>query len=106
MITAGFPFPVPDFELKIKGMRYEERFGYGKAFMLLSVLPMMNKVLQSIGRGIRSERDRACIVFLDDRTKYLKYFPEGIRHEIQVLDLDEIEDEVLWFHKKAGDSKT
>ncbi len=29
VITAGFPFPVPDFELKIKGTRYEERFGYG-----------------------------------------------------------------------------
>ena len=99
VITAGFPFPVPDFELKIKGTRYEERFGYGKAFMLLSVLPMVNKTLQSIGRAVRSERDKACIILLDDRTKYIKYFPEGIRHDIQVLDVDAIEDEVKWFHK-------
>ncbi|MEE8432420.1 MAG: helicase C-terminal domain-containing protein, partial [Candidatus Desulfatibia sp.] len=91
--------PVPDFELKIKGVRYEERFGYGKAFMLLSVLPMVNKVLQSIGRAVRSERDTASIILLDDRTKYLKYFPEGIRHEIQILDLNAIKDEVEWFHK-------
>jgi len=99
VITAGFPFPVPDFELKIKGTRYEERFGYGKAFMLLSVLPMVNKVLQSIGRAVRSERDMAAIIFLDDRTKYLRYFPEGIRHEIQILELEAIKDEVEWFHR-------
>jgi DNA excision repair protein ERCC-2 len=99
IITAGFPFPVPDFELKIKGTRYEQRFGYGKAFMLLSVLPMVNKVLQSIGRAVRSERDRASIILLDDRTKYLRYFPERIRHEIQILDVGAIKDEVGWFHK-------
>jgi DNA excision repair protein ERCC-2 len=99
VITAGFPFPVPDFELKIKGTRYEERFGYGKAFMLLSVLPMVNKTLQSIGRAVRSERDKASIIFLDDRTKYIKYFPEGIRHDIQLLEPDAVKDEVEWFHK-------
>ncbi len=99
VIIAGFPFPVPDFELKIKGTRYEERFGYGKAFMLLSVLPMVNKVLQGVGRAIRSERDVAAIIFLDDRTKYIKYFPERIRHEIQILGPDDLQGEVAWFHK-------
>lgn len=106
VITAGFPFPVPDFELKIKGTRYEERFGYGKAFMLLSVLPMVNKVLQSIGRAVRSERDTASMIFLDDRTKYLKYFPEGIRHEIQILELEAIKDEVEWFHKSHSNKNS
>jgi DNA excision repair protein ERCC-2 len=99
VVTAGFPFPVPDFELKIKGTRYEERFGYGKAFMLLSVLPMVNKVLQSVGRGIRSERDRACVIFLDDRTKYLRYFPEAVRHDIQITNIAALKDEIEWFHK-------
>ncbi len=99
VVTAGFPFPVPDFELKIKGTRYEERFGYGKAFMLLSVLPMVNKVLQSVGRAIRSERDRASIIFLDDRTKYLRYFPEAVRHDIQITDIASLKSEVEWFHK-------
>jgi DNA excision repair protein ERCC-2 len=99
IVTAGFPFPVPDFELKIKGTRYEERFGYGKAFMLLSVLPMVNKVLQSVGRAIRSERDRASVIFLDDRTKYLRYFPEAVRHDIQITDIASLKDEVEWFHK-------
>ncbi|MEE9474200.1 MAG: ATP-dependent DNA helicase [Candidatus Hydrothermarchaeaceae archaeon] len=102
VIAAGFPFPVPDFELKIKGTRYEERFGYGRAFVLLSVLPMVNKVLQSIGRAVRSERDVASIIFLDDRTKYLKYFPERIRHDIQILELEAIKDEVEWFHKSRS----
>jgi DNA excision repair protein ERCC-2 len=98
VIAAGFPFPVPDFELNIKGMLYEERFGYGKAFLLLSVLPMVNKVIQGIGRAIRSERDRAAVVFLDDRLEYLRYFPEEVRHEIQICELEDLKEEVEWFH--------
>jgi DNA excision repair protein ERCC-2 len=97
IVIAGFPFPVPDFEMKIKGLRYEERFGYGKAFLLLSLLPMLNKVLQSTGRAIRSEYDKAAIIFLDDRMEYFKYFPKEIRHELRVCSLEELAEEVRWF---------
>jgi|GEM_PF-1292848 DNA excision repair protein ERCC-2 len=100
LIIAGFPFPVPDFELEIKSKFYEERFGYGRAFLLLSVLPMVNKVLQAIGRAVRSENDRAAIVLLDDRLEYLKYFPESISNEIQICEMDELADEVAWFHSR------
>jgi DNA excision repair protein ERCC-2 len=98
VVQVGFPFPPPDFEKEMKSRLYEARFGQGKGFLLLSVLPMVNRVLQSIGRAIRSEGDRACIVFLDDRTDYYRFFPEEVRHEVQLLDPEEIAEEVRYFH--------
>lgn len=97
VIVAGFPFPVPDFEMGIKSKRYEQKFGCGRAFFLLSILPMLNKVLQSTGRAIRSECDKAAIIFLDDRIEYFRYFPEEIRHELQVCSAKDIAEEVRQF---------
>ncbi|MBI5252837.1 MAG: ATP-dependent DNA helicase [Euryarchaeota archaeon] len=97
VIVAGFPFPVPDFEMEIKSRYYEQKFGCGRAFFLLSILPMLNKVLQSTGRAIRSECDKAAIIFLDDRIEYFRYFPEEIRHELQVCSAKDIAEEVRQF---------
>lgn len=101
VVIAGLPFPVPDFELELRQRRYESRFGGGRAFLLLSVLPMVNKVLQGVGRAIRSESDRAAIVFLDDRLEYFRYFPEEVRHELQVGALEDITEEVDMFCRKG-----
>ncbi len=98
VIVAGFPFPVPDFEMEMKGKYYEKAFGSRRAFFLLSVLPMVNKVLQGVGRAVRSERDRAAVVFLDDRREYFAYFPEELRHELKFIDMAELRGEVQWFH--------
>lgn len=97
IIVAGFPFPVPDFEMEIKSRRYEQKFGYGRAFFLLSILPMLNKVLQGIGRAIRSEYDKAAIIFLDDRIEYFRYFPEEIKHELQVCSARDMAGEIRQF---------
>lgn len=99
VVIAGLPFPVPDMEMEIKKGFFEERFGQGRSFLLLSVLPMINRVLQGVGRARRSEEDRASIVFLDDRLEYLRHLPEDIRHEIQPLDLASIEREMEGFHR-------
>ncbi|MFQ5815933.1 MAG: ATP-dependent DNA helicase, partial [Candidatus Hydrothermarchaeaceae archaeon] len=98
---AGFPFPIPDFEMEMRTRYYEERFGTGTTFFLLSVLPMVNKVLQGIGRAVRSERDRAAIVFLDDRFDYFKHFPEEVRHELQMSKLWSIGKELKGFHQSS-----
>ncbi len=99
VVIAGFPFPVPDFEMELKGRMYDEKFGFGKSFLLLSVLPMVTKVLQCVGRAIRSETDRAAVVFLDDRIDYFRYFPEEVRHELEFLDLEDVPLEVERFLK-------
>jgi len=59
---------------------------------------MLNRVLQSAGRAVRSARDRACVVFLDERLEHLRHLPEHIRHELTPLELEELVDEVRWFH--------
>lgn len=100
IIIAGFPFPMPNFEMELRKELYDEAFGYGKGFFLLWVLPMINKVQQAIGRAIRSERDKASIVFLDDRIEYFKYFPDEIRHNLELCDIDEIPKEVRRFHAR------
>ena len=98
VVIAGFPFPMPNFEMELRKELYDKAFGYGKGFFLLSVLPMINKVQQAIGRAIRSERDKASIIFLDDRVEYFKYFPEEIRHNLELCDIEEIPKEVRRFH--------
>ncbi len=101
VVIAGFPFPVPDFEMEMRTKYYEERFGASTTFFLLSVLPMINKVLQGVGRAVRSERDRAAIVFLEDRFDHFKHFPEEVKHEIQMCMLGELGKELRGFHQSS-----
>ncbi|WP_457556281.1 ATP-dependent DNA helicase [Candidatus Pyrohabitans sp.] len=98
VVIAGFPFPVPDFEMELRRRAFERRYGAARAFAFLSLLPMINRVLQSAGRAVRSARDRACVVLLDDRIEYLRYFPEELRHEVKLVELEELAAEVRWFH--------
>jgi len=96
VIIAGLPFPVPDVEMEIKRKAYEKKFG-SRAFLLLSVLPMVNRILQACGRAVRSDKDRAVVVILDDRIEYLKYLPEDVRTKIEAYELNEIAEEVEFF---------
>lgn len=100
VVIAGFPFPVPDFEMELRRGAFERRFGAFKAFAFLSILPMVNRVLQAAGRAVRSARDRACVVILDDRIEYLRHFPEDIRYEIKLVELEQVAEEVRWFHAR------
>lgn len=97
VIIAGLPFPRPDMETELKREVYEEKFGPGKSFLFLSVLPMVNRVMQASGRAVRSERDRACVVILDDRLQFLRYLPEDIRQSIELVELEEVASEVKRF---------
>jgi len=100
VVIAGLPFPVPDFEMEVRRGIFERRYGAARAFAFLSLLPMMNRVLQSAGRAVRSPADRACVVFLDDRTEYLRHFPEEVRYNLKLVELDEVAEEVRWFHSR------
>lgn len=99
VVVAGLPFPSPDFEMALRSRRYEGRFGYGRAFTLLTILPMVNRVLQGVGRAVRGPQDRAAVVLLDDRTEYLRYLPEEVRNELQLCSQEELPKEVAWFHR-------
>jgi DNA excision repair protein ERCC-2 len=76
VIVVGLPLDRPDLETKELIRYYDEKFGKGWEYGY--TLPAMTKILQNAGRAIRSEHDRGCLVFLDERyatLRYLKCFP-------------------------------
>ncbi len=97
VVIAGLPFPVPDLEMELKQEIYEKKFGPGKSFLFLSVLPMINRVMQAAGRAVRSEKDKATVVILDDRLEYFRYFPEDLKQGLEVVELEEVAGEIRRF---------
>lgn len=97
VVIAGLPFPAPDSEMELRQKIYDKKFGPGKSFIFLSVLPMINRVMQAAGRAVRSERDKAGIVIIDDRTEYLRYFPEDFKQCITFVEPEEISGEIRDF---------
>jgi DNA excision repair protein ERCC-2 len=84
VLVVGLPLAPPSVEGDAIMSRLERRHGPAKAGMYARTYPAVTKVLQAAGRAIRSERDRAAIVLLDDR--YLAAtvrgaFPSSFRME-------------------------
>lgn len=81
IVGTGLPQVCNDREIVRKYFEEHGMVGFDYAYLY----PGMNKVLQSAGRVIRTERDRGLILLLDDRFQQRKYreaFPrewEGIR---------------------------
>jgi DNA excision repair protein ERCC-2 len=76
VIVVGLPLDRPDLETKELIRYYDGKFGRGWEYGY--TLPAITKILQNAGRAIRSEHDRGCLVFLDERyamMRYLKCFP-------------------------------
>jgi DNA excision repair protein ERCC-2 len=63
---AGLPLAPPDLEVEAAIGYLEARFpGQGRSYGY--TYPAMNKVLQAMGRAIRSEQDKCAILLLDER---------------------------------------
>jgi DNA excision repair protein ERCC-2 len=73
IIIAGLPFPPPSLELKALEEYYSQKFGGSKGSQYSRVYPSLNRVLQAVGRCIRSETDRGFIVLMDKRFNYPRY---------------------------------
>ena len=67
VIIAGVPYPQPDDYVKDLRRNLVKEFGRELADKLVMDIPAVIKVLQAIGRAVRSERDRAFIVLADRR---------------------------------------
>ena len=79
-VIVGTGLPQICNEREILRNYYDHRGGNGFAYAYL--YPGMNKVLQSAGRVIRTDRDRGVILLLDDRfagRQYIELFPENGR---------------------------
>jgi DNA excision repair protein ERCC-2 len=62
--------------------------------------PGMNKVLQAVGRVIRSEEDRGIVLLIDDRfflSSYKKLFPEEWKKVHYVANPDNIRETIESF---------
>lgn len=82
VIVVGVPFAPPSLEQDQLIRYYDSKFGPGKGRDYGYTYPAMNRVLQSVGRCIRSETDRAAVVLLDRRfayPNYRRYFPEDVK---------------------------
>ena len=79
VIVIGLPLAPPDLEVNATIDYLQARFA-GKGRLYGYTYPAMNKTLQALGRGIRSETDRCAILLLDNRymtNPYRSLLPEG-----------------------------
>ncbi len=81
VIVVGLPLAPPSLEVEALQKYYTQKFDEERGLYYGYINPAMNKVLQALGRCIRSEKDRAVVVLMDDRFKWDRYnrcFPEDI----------------------------
>lgn len=82
VLIIGVPFAPPSLEVRSLREYFRGKFGHVLGEEYSYIYPAMNKILQAAGRSIRSERDRAVVVLMDERLKeprYLKFLPEEMR---------------------------
>lgn len=72
VVIVGLPLQSPNLETKELIKYYDEKFGKGMDYGY--IFPAMNKVIQGVGRCIRSEKDSGVLVFLDKRYIWHNYF--------------------------------
>jgi DNA excision repair protein ERCC-2 len=78
VIIIGLPLAPPDLEVEA-GIAYLESRHPGKGRAYGYTYPAMSKVLQAMGRGIRSSTDKCVVVLLDERymqSPYRQLLPE------------------------------
>lgn len=71
VIVVGLALSKPDLETKALIDYYDYKFGKGWKYGY--IYPAVNRALQSAGRCIRSERDRAVVIFMDKRFLWKNY---------------------------------
>lgn len=69
-VIVGIPYPKPSARTRALQHYYEVKFGKGWDYVVKA--PAMRKMLQSIGRLIRSETDRGVALILDKRALHFR----------------------------------
>ncbi|MCK4757067.1 MAG: ATP-dependent DNA helicase [Thermoplasmata archaeon] len=87
VVLVGIPFPKPTAKHKSLFEYYDRKHGRGWEYTV--VAPATRKLLQSMGRLIRTETDRGVALVLDRRVKQFKNYLPGLAiTENPVLDID------------------
>ncbi len=74
IIIVGLPYPEPTMYHQFLFRLYSKKWNRQTANDLLLTLPVLRKVQQAIGRGIRNPRDFSAAVILDYRAALKPYF--------------------------------
>jgi DNA excision repair protein ERCC-2 len=72
VVVVGIPYPKPTARQAILQRYYDLKFGKGWEYVVKA--PTARKLLQSIGRMIRSEKDKGVAVILDSRAEHFREF--------------------------------
>ena len=96
IIVVGIPLEKPNLETTARINFYEKKFGNkGKDYAY--IIPAIIRAVQAAGRAIRSEKDKAVIVFMDKRYKWRMY--SSILEQFETKqDFEELEE----FWKKSS----
>ena len=80
VILVGIPYPKPTAKHRSLFEYYERNYGRGWEYTVLA--PATRKLLQSIGRLIRTERDRGVALILDRRIKNFRANLPGLKETV------------------------
>lgn len=105
IIGVGLPMVAP-FNNVLRS-HYDETFQSG--FDFAYTYPGLNKVIQAVGRVIRTEQDRGVAILLDDRfasRKYLSMYPKHWSHLKIENDPQQMEKEIAFFWEEDSLTRT
>jgi DNA excision repair protein ERCC-2 len=71
--VVGLPLAPPNLEVKALVGHFISKFGEERGNLYGYIAPALNKVVQSAGRLIRSEKDRGVVVLMDERFAQARY---------------------------------
>lgn len=71
VVILGVGYPPPSFEKKLEETYFDQTTDNG--MMYAFVYPALNKILQTMGRVIRTENDKGFILLMDKRYQYQPY---------------------------------
>jgi DNA excision repair protein ERCC-2 len=97
-VIIGVGLPQLSLERNIIKDYFDEKNGSG--FEYSYVYPGMNKVMQAVGRVIRTETDKGLVLLIDERfseMRYKKLFPKEWEGALRVKDINTAEDSIKKF---------
>ena len=101
VVVVGVGLPQLCFERNLIRTYFDEKYQKGYSYAYLN--PGINKVMQAVGRVIRSEKDRGVALLIDDRylsKTYQDLFMDKWSHYKVVTSTKDVKDEVENFWKK------
>lgn len=101
VIIVGTGLPMVCGYNNVVKSHFDDRFGNG--FDFAYTYPGFSKVVQAVGRVIRSEEDRGVAILIDDRfatSKYQRLYPSQWSHMLFVDDIFDLSEKINEFWKK------